>query len=234
MNKFSPPHLVVLINSMFACLAGAARADTVTSNVAPITYPDLNTTGNTDTLTGDFVISSTGAIEGTWSASNTSSYPIDVTADLTMTSAGPTAVAPVSVSASYTIDQLIASNWIQRAGLTISSSSVSLLNGSSAGNSGYLYLGVQPSNEYVSTTWDPLDGNVGDVYAAASSNSFNGATMQFEDQDGDAYPYSSQPSPWILATAVPEPGTLALIAITGLLGLDRRFLRRGKGATKTG
>jgi hypothetical protein len=226
MNKFSSRHLPVVVSLALGLLAaGAANADTLTYTLVPIIQPDSIHPSNTDTVTGTFVISSTGSIEGTWSASNSSTMPIiDFTANLMMSSAGTVSPAPISqtLSESFTINQLISEGYITQAGLTISSTAVSVLNGSGSASTGNFFLSLTTGSPSIQTTWDPLENEV---------SAGLGQLVYINDTSGTAY-YSSASSAnpaWVIATTlspVPEPGAMTLIGASGLLALGRQFLRR--------
>jgi hypothetical protein len=208
----------------------AAKADTLTYNLVPIIYPDFAHTSDIDTVTGTFVISSTGAIEGTWSSSHPPPYPIDFTANLTMSFSGSVPEPTVSASESYTIQQMLNGVFpnIQGAGLTVSTTAVSVPNVS--GSDGYFFLPVISGSNEVLVTWEP------------SQNEFSASTGQsygIENTSGTAY-YSSASSSspgWVIATTgvqpIPEPGALSLTAIAALLGLGRPFLARLRRRIKT-
>jgi hypothetical protein len=230
MKKLLPHFVYASLSGLTLMLlaATAAVANTATYSLVPVTSPDLNVSGNTDTLSGTIVVSSSGNIYGNYSSSNTASYPISFTANWTMSSAGSTAITPISVSETFDIDTMINNGWLQRDGITIGPSNISLLNLSDSvpSQSGYFVADLEPVSTYIEATWDPYDGSQGVVEAFAGVSPAP-ATMFFENTNANASPFVPVPSPWIVATAVPEPTSLALALAVGLLALGRRFYGAG-------
>ncbi len=210
-------------------LAATAEANTLTYSLVPITYPDSNAIGNTDTLSGTIVVSLSGSIYGNYSSSNTARYPISLTANWTMSSAGSTAIAPISVSETFDINALIADGYFQRDGITIGPSSISLLNLSTtdASQSGLINeMDVEQGSAYIEATWDPWDsaGAGQQGYAIGFAGvSPNPASMFYEDTNADASPFVAVRNSWIVATAVPEPSSLAMAFAAALFAVGWRF-----------
>jgi hypothetical protein len=206
-----------------------ARADSATYNLGPYSFIDNLDISLTDTLSGTVTLTNNaGSVFATYNAGDPSLFNVTMSAQLTMQSSS-NAIAPVTITASATsigADVAPNNNYLLSGSLTATASGLFL------SNPAYFTLNYENGvsfSPYISGHWDTPAGDDGGTifFAGTAGGNFGAATMEIFPQNLD-----SQPSPmfgsgaWEIATAVPEPSTLALLALGSLGLLARRKLAR--------
>jgi PEP-CTERM motif len=214
---------VVLLTSV-----SIARADLATYNLGPYTFPDILNPSFTDTLSGTVTLTNNaGSVFTTYNAGDASLSNVTMSAQLTMQSSN-NAITPVTISAPATsigADAPSGNNYLQIGSLTATSSGLFL------SNPGYFNIDYEIGSNfppYIDGHWDTAAGDDGGAMFFAASPGGNGgaATMEFFPQNLDSQsPPTFGSGSWKIATAVPEPSTIALLTLgaIGLLFARRRF-----------
>ncbi len=214
-------NVVALFSAVLLSVAATANAGSMTYNLTPYSFPDLNNPSYTDSVSGTITITNTaGSVFTTYTATGTAPDPalanVNLASTLTMSTNAP-GVASVTIPAIFATAGLGTDtppevNWLQLGSLTASPSGLFL------SHDGYLNInyenGLSPAG-YISGEIDPHDDNGAISLFANPGGGVNGGaeTMQIFPQGLDAV-YGN--GAWQIASAVPEPSTMILAALGGL------------------
>jgi hypothetical protein len=208
----------VTASAVFLALHMAVRADQITYNI--VNYPAAEKdvlaghVGNQDSISGTITAISSGTLAGTYSAGTPSAMTVTLDVSMTISS------APGSGQPSFTFtDDDILSNLLGSGSATFNSSALLLNNGfleASMSNPG-------PNSESGSMEWRSDEGLFSGTVDVTVDNFNEGPQTQFGDGNGLT---EIGPSPWTVATAVPEPSVLGLLGVPALLAFGRRRFRK--------
>ncbi len=221
---FHRPHLAAVTvlgaAAAFLGIRATTSASEITYSLAnyPAAEKDIiaGHAGNQDSLSGTVSAISSGTLLGTYTAGDLSpGGPSSVTMDFTVTvGAQPGSGQP---SITYTDDTTLSS--------ILGSGSVTFTGSSMTLNNGYISInGDDASSNFGTTIWRSDSGNLfqGEV-DLDESGTYPGPETEFNDSNALT---DIGPSPWTIATVVPEPSSLALLGVSVVGFAGRRFRKR--------